>query len=120
MAVVAAGSFSKAARRTSVDKSLLSRRVQALEERLGVRLLQRTTRRCHVTDVGRSLFDSVFGPLDSIATALVQAARHDGLSGRLRVATIPQLARDVIGPVVQAMREPSTRGSPSTFAPRRR
>lgn len=105
VAVVAAGSFSKAARRTSVDKSLLSRRVQALEERLGVRLLQRTTRRCHVTEVGRSLFDSVSAPLDSIATALVEAARHDGLSGRLRVATIPQLTRDVIGPVVKTMRQ---------------
>ena len=51
--VVQAGSFSAAARQLSVPKSTLSRKVAELEERLGARLLQRTTRKLRLTDAGR-------------------------------------------------------------------
>lgn len=51
--VVEHGGFSAAARVLGVQTSLLSRRVAALEERLGVRLLQRSTRRMAVTEVGQ-------------------------------------------------------------------
>ena len=51
--VVEHGGFAAAARATGVPKSRLSRRVAALEERLGVRLIQRTSRRCAVTELGR-------------------------------------------------------------------
>jgi DNA-binding transcriptional LysR family regulator len=55
--VVQAGSFSAAARQLAVPKSTLSRKVSELEERLGVRLLQRTTRKLGLTDAGRVYFD---------------------------------------------------------------
>jgi DNA-binding transcriptional LysR family regulator len=55
--VVQAGSFSAAARAVGVPKSTLSRKVSELEERLGARLLQRTTRTLAVTDAGRIYFD---------------------------------------------------------------
>ncbi len=103
VAVVAAGSFSAAARRTGIDKSQLSRRVRALEGELGVRLIQRTTRRQHVTDAGQSLYEAVRGPLDLIATALGAARQPDELAGRLRVATIPAMARQIIVPVSRSM-----------------
>jgi DNA-binding transcriptional LysR family regulator len=104
VAVVAAGSFTKAAKQVRTDKSLLSRRVQALEERLGVRLLQRTTRKIHVTDAGTALFEAVVEPLDTIVAALQRAAEPDELSGRLRVATLPGLSRQIVVPAVLEMR----------------
>ncbi|MBV8466770.1 MAG: LysR family transcriptional regulator [Burkholderiales bacterium] len=51
--VVEAGGFSAAARGLGIPKSRLSRRVAGLEARLGVRLLQRTTRKLTMTDVGQ-------------------------------------------------------------------
>ena len=48
--------FAPAARALAVPKSKLSRRIAALEERLGVRLIQRSTRRFSVTDVGESYY----------------------------------------------------------------
>ncbi len=54
--VVTHGSFSGAARALGIPKSRVSRRVADLEARLGVRLLQRSTRAVHVTDVGSAFY----------------------------------------------------------------
>lgn len=54
--VVNAGSFVGASRALQVPKSTVSRRVSELEERLGARLLQRTTRKLHLTDVGQTFY----------------------------------------------------------------
>jgi DNA-binding transcriptional LysR family regulator len=55
-AVVANGGFSAAARAIGAPKSRLSRRVAALEQQLGVRLVERSTRRFKVTEVGQDVF----------------------------------------------------------------
>jgi DNA-binding transcriptional LysR family regulator len=55
--VVQAGSFTAAARGLSMPKSTVSRKVFELEERLGSRLLQRTTRKLSLTDVGRTYYE---------------------------------------------------------------
>ncbi|MFW5402086.1 LysR family transcriptional regulator [Yersinia sp. 1252 StPb PI] len=55
--VVEHGGFSAAARVLGLPKSKLSRRLALLEERLGVRLIQRSTRRFAVTDVGRTYYE---------------------------------------------------------------
>ena len=52
--VVERGGFAAAGRALGIPKSRLSRRIAALEARLGVRLLQRTTRRLSLTDVGET------------------------------------------------------------------
>jgi DNA-binding transcriptional LysR family regulator len=55
--VVEAGSFSAAARETGQSKSAVSKRIARLENRLGVRLLNRTTRRLSLTEPGRTFYD---------------------------------------------------------------
>lgn len=55
--VVHAGSFTTAARELGMPKSTVSRKVAELEERLRARLLQRTTRKLSLTDVGRTYYD---------------------------------------------------------------
>ena len=54
--VVDSGSFSAAARRLNISKSAISAHVQRLEERLGVRLLNRTTRRLSLTEAGAAYY----------------------------------------------------------------
>lgn len=103
VAVAEAGSFTGAARRCGVDKSLLSRRVLALEESLGVRLLHRTTRKIHVTDAGVALHERVAAPLVDVLSALAAVAEPDELRGRLRVASIPAAAREVLVPAIQRL-----------------
>jgi len=55
--VVDHGGFTAAARATGMQKSKLSRRIQQLEERLGVRLLNRSSRRFSVTELGREYYE---------------------------------------------------------------
>ena len=55
--VVEHGGFAPAGRATGVPKSKLSRRIAGLEERLGVRLIERSTRRFRVTEIGQRLYE---------------------------------------------------------------
>ena len=87
VAVVETGSFTAAAERLGANKSVVSRRVSALEERLGVQLLRRTTRRLSLTDSGQSFYEraaAILADLDEAESAVAQA--HGELRGRLRVA----------------------------------
>lgn len=97
--VVEAGSFVGAARALGMPKSTVSRRVSSLEERLGARLLQRTTRRLSLTDVGRTYYAHAARVVaeveeaDHAVTTLQEAPR-----GLLRV-TAP-LNFGFLGPIV--------------------
>jgi DNA-binding transcriptional LysR family regulator len=87
VAVVEAGSFTAAADRLDVAKSAVSRRVSALEERLGVQLLRRTTRRLSLTETGQSFYEHsarILADLDEAEAATAQ--EHGELRGILRVA----------------------------------
>jgi DNA-binding transcriptional LysR family regulator len=55
--VVGSGTFAAAGRRLRMPKSTISRRIAQLEERLGVRLIERSTRRFRVTEVGQSFYE---------------------------------------------------------------
>jgi DNA-binding transcriptional LysR family regulator len=85
--VAEAGSFSRAAERIGLPKSTVSRRIAGLEERLGERLMLRTTRRLTLTEFGRQLLEhgrQVAAEVDA-AKALGEH-RQARPSGRLRVS----------------------------------
>ena len=85
-AVVEAGSFVAAADVTGLSKTAVSRHISNLEQRLGVRLLQRTTRRLSLTDEGRTFFTRVKDVLGSIDEAESElTARSVEPSGLVRV-----------------------------------
>ncbi|MGN6526649.1 MAG: LysR substrate-binding domain-containing protein [Burkholderiaceae bacterium] len=85
--VAQAGSFSRAAERVQLPKSTVSRRIAALEKRLGERLLQRTTRKLVLTDFGRGVLDHARVLSEEVDAALAFAlSRQTRPSGRLRVS----------------------------------
>jgi len=101
VAVVETGSFSEAARLLGVTKSCVSKQVGRLEERLGVRLLQRTTRRIHLTEVGERFYRSCVHILDAIQSAEVLAAEmHTSPRGTLRLASPVMFGQRFVGPAV--------------------
>src|SRR5438034_4916638 len=67
--VVQYGGFSAAARTIGVEKTRLSRRIAALEKRLGVRLLQRTTRALALTEAGQRFFERCVATVDGAQAA---------------------------------------------------
>jgi DNA-binding transcriptional LysR family regulator len=103
VAVVDAGGFSAAARVTGARKAHVSRRIQELERRLGVRLLERTTRTVRLTEAGAAYYDraSRAVALAREARAAVDAGRHEPV-GLLRITTTQLLAELVLRPVVLA------------------
>lgn len=87
--VAESGSFSRAAERVQLPKSTVSRRIAALEKRLGERLLQRTTRRLVITEFGQGVLDHARAMSEEVDAALAFAlSRQARPSGRLRV-TMP-------------------------------
>lgn len=81
------GSFSRAAERLGLPKSTVSRRLAALEQRLGERLLTRTTRRQSLTEFGLQLLEHARQVASEVeAVAALSERRQATPSGRLRVS----------------------------------
>jgi DNA-binding transcriptional LysR family regulator len=85
--VVEFESFSKAAEDLGLSKSAVSKQIAALEERLGARLLNRTTRRLSVTNAGARLFERCQTIVAEIEAAEVEAGQlHSRPTGILRIS----------------------------------
>lgn len=99
--VVNEGGFAAAARVLDISAPVVTRLVADLEEHLGTRLLQRTTRRLSLTDAGRTYLNRVRYILQDIdeAEAVTSSQTHE-LAGVLRVHAPPVLASYVIGPLL--------------------
>lgn len=100
-AIVEAGSFSRAAERLRQPTSTLSRRLSALENRLGERLLIRTTRKLNVSDFGLSILEharQIADEVDAI-NALAQS-RQARPSGKLRISMPGDLANQLLAPML--------------------
>ena len=96
--VVDRGGFAAAGRALNVPKSKLSRRVADLESRLGVRLLQRTTRRLSLTEAGEIYHRHCVAMREQAEAADEAVARvHDEPRGTVRVTCPVTLAQTTIG-----------------------
>ena len=101
--VVQTGSFTGAARALGMPKSTVSQRVSELEERLGVRLLQRTTRRLSLTDAGRLYHDHCIGIIAAVEDAeRAVTSLQETPRGLLRV-TVPASSQ-FLGPILADFR----------------
>jgi DNA-binding transcriptional LysR family regulator len=98
-AVVEEGSLSAAGRALKLSPAMVSKRLAALETRLGARLIQRTTRRSVLTDVGQAFYERVVSILSAIRQAELMVAGRTGTpSGRLRVSVPTSFGRMHIAP----------------------
>lgn len=98
-AVVEAGSFVAAAEALGLSASGVSRAIGRLETRVGIRLLDRTTRSLHLTDEGRRFYQQVAPLLEGIEEAAMQASGSaTAVRGRLRVNVDPFFSRLVLAP----------------------
>jgi DNA-binding transcriptional LysR family regulator len=112
MAVIEAGSMARAAEALGLTSSGVGRAVSRLEARIGVRLLERTTRTMTLTDEGRRFYEEVGPHLDGIEQAAMTAAGATGtVRGRLRVNVDPFFTRVVLAGQVAAFldRHPNVR-----------
>lgn len=99
--VVDEGSFAAAARALDMSPPVVTRLVADLEQHLGTRLLQRTTRKLALTDAGESYLQRVRAILHEIddAEAAAAASTRD-LRGTIRIVAAPVLATNFLAPMV--------------------
>jgi DNA-binding transcriptional LysR family regulator len=101
--VVGAGGFSAASRRTGIPTSTLSRRVARLEQRLGVQLLYRDSRKFNVTEFGASLHEHCQAMMRAAQTGIEQLHELTGEpSGTIRISCPVVLANIFVGKIAAA------------------
>ncbi|HEU4537597.1 MAG TPA: LysR substrate-binding domain-containing protein [Polyangiaceae bacterium] len=111
-AVAGAGSIAGAARELGLPASTLSRRLGALERRLGVRLVERTTRSLHLTEAGALFYERCARLASDAVEAEALVSSHGRTPrGTLRLSAPPALGAWCLGPVLAAYarRHPAVR-----------
>ncbi len=104
--VVQAGSFTRAAAQLGIPNSTASARVSALERRLGVTLLQRTTRKLRLTEAGETYFRRAAQGLEQIVEAETEvSASQRAPQGMLRVTAPIDLGASCLAGLISAFRE---------------
>ncbi|MGL6259983.1 LysR family transcriptional regulator [Vibrio sp. WXL103] len=99
--VVERGSYAKAAELREIDRSVVSKQITRLEQELGVRLLNRTTRNFALTEAGSEVVIRA-QKLRATLTETVEAAKrfHQRPKGMLKIATMSAMARNFLRPVI--------------------
>lgn len=108
--VVENHSFSETARREDVPVSTVSRKIAELENALGVKLLERSTRRLRMTEIGQDYYEHCRRGLEEFDSAnLLVNNRQNEVSGTLRVSVPPSLSDVIVAPLITAfqMRYPN-------------
>src|SRR6267143_584644 len=99
LAVAEERSFTRAAKQIGVTQSALSHAIRGLEERIGVRLLARTTRSVAPTEAGEQLLAHLSPALSDIHAALETISRlRNRPAGRVRLLVSPLAAKTVLAP----------------------
>ena len=96
-------SFTRAAIKLGMSPSALSHSLKALEARLGVRLLTRTTRSVAPTEAGEQLLETIVPAFKDVDAALARlSASQDVPTGTVRITVVKHAARLVLGPALPA------------------
>jgi DNA-binding transcriptional LysR family regulator len=99
VSVVESGSFNRAAKALGITQPAVSRAIARLEARIGVRLLDRTTRSLTLTAEGRRLYEETSPLLSGIVDAVTVATGSSSIvRGRLRVNTDPLVSSILLAP----------------------
>ncbi len=99
--VIESGSFTETSKRLGIPISTVSRKVSELEKSLGIRLIERSTRRLRLTETGQEYFQYCRRGLDEFEAGayMVNNRQHD-VTGTLRISIPPNLADVLVAPII--------------------
>jgi DNA-binding transcriptional LysR family regulator len=101
VAVATQQSFTRAAAQLGISQPALSAKITALEARLGVRLLTRSTRSVSTTEAGERLFKSIGPHFDGIASGLADLSElRDKPTGSLRITSVEHASQTILVPAL--------------------
>lgn len=104
--VAETGSFAETARRLNLANSVISKRIKDLEEFLGVRLIQRSTRSLRLTDVGYQYFDQTRRLIHELAEAEENIRyKNENPVGELKVSAPVSFGTEFLGPAISSYLE---------------
>ena len=102
---VAEGDFSAAARSLSLTPSAVSKLVSRLENRLGVRLFSRSSRRMALTPEGEKFYSAALRAIDAVEEADTAVAPNNLHGDTLRIRSAPTFAASQLAPLIPAFRK---------------
>ena len=101
--VAEALSFSEAARRLNMPISTVSRKIADLEESLGVQLIERSTRKLRLTDIGREVLHEAQRGVETVeAIDAIVSNRLVEVRGRISISSPPSIADSLLAPILSA------------------
>ncbi|MFL9926797.1 LysR family transcriptional regulator [Herbaspirillum lusitanum] len=104
VAVARQRSFTRAAAQLGISQPALSAKITALEARLGVRLLTRSTRSVSTTEAGERLYRSISPHFDGIASGLDDLSElRDKPAGNLRITSVEHASQTILLPALAAL-----------------
>ncbi|MEY4363223.1 MAG: hypothetical protein RLZZ24_575, partial [Pseudomonadota bacterium] len=102
VAIAELGGFNKAAHRLHITQTALSRRIQKLESYLGLKLLDRTTRRVELSAVGREFLPQARNLVQEMTSALAQLKdMSTHARGQFTLACVPSMTSHILPQVIQ-------------------